>query len=104
MNGSTKVWPRLASCLCIASPAHGQTPAVVATDVPITVGETMQNDASLADVTFVDAATGWAVGDRGVIWHTADAGKTWQLQASGVAANLTFGLLPGSRAWLGRGR
>ena len=35
----------------------------------------MQNDASLADVCFVDRSTGWAVGDRGVIWHTADGGQ-----------------------------
>ena len=36
-------------------------------------------DAELADVCFVDAQRGWAVGDRGVIWHTADGGRRWQL-------------------------
>ena len=38
----------------------------------------------LHDVTFVDAQQGWAVGDRGVIWHTADGGHHWELQTSGV--------------------
>lgn len=70
--------------VAVAEPA-----AVVATDVPVTVGETMQDDASLADVTFVDRQRGWAVGDRGVIWHTSDGGTTWQLQRSGVSCNLT---------------
>src|SRR5688572_22592178 len=49
---------------------------------------TMRQDARLADVCFVDPQTGWAVGDRGVIWHTADGGRTWRLQASGVTARL----------------
>ena len=89
MNGCVKSWSLSLAFLCIARVAGAQPPAVVATDVPVTIGQTMQNDASLADVAFIDATTGWAVGDRGVIWHTADGGKTWQLQASGVAANLT---------------
>ena len=41
----------------------------------------MQNDAKLADVTFVDAPHGWAVGDRGVIWHTDDGGATGRCSA-----------------------
>jgi photosystem II stability/assembly factor-like uncharacterized protein len=46
------------------------------------------NDARLADVSFADSKNGWAVGDRGVIWHTADGGKTWQRQNSGVPCTL----------------
>jgi photosystem II stability/assembly factor-like uncharacterized protein len=45
-------------------------------------------DAELTAVTFVDADRGWAVGDRGVIWHTSDGGRTWKLQRSGVACRL----------------
>jgi photosystem II stability/assembly factor-like uncharacterized protein len=48
----------------------------------------MLEDAELCDVAFVDAQRGWAVGDRGVIWHTADSGRTWQLQPSGVDCRL----------------
>ena len=37
-------------------------------------------DATLRDVDFVDAQYGWAVGDRGTIWHTEDGGRRWVLQ------------------------
>lgn len=37
-------------------------------------------DAVLTAVAFADASNGWAVGHDSVILHTADAGKTWQLQ------------------------
>src|SRR6187401_1060147 len=47
-----------------------------------------QNDAELTSVAFIDADRGWAVGDRGVIWHTADGGNTWKLQNSGVTCRL----------------
>jgi photosystem II stability/assembly factor-like uncharacterized protein len=46
------------------------------------------DDARLNDLCFVDAQHGWAVGDRGVIWHTDDAGQHWQRQPSGVECNL----------------
>jgi photosystem II stability/assembly factor-like uncharacterized protein len=45
-------------------------------------------DAELTAVTFVNADRGWAVGDRGVIWHTGDGGRTWKLQASGITCRL----------------
>lgn len=48
----------------------------------------MLPDAELAAVTFADADRGWAVGDRGVIWHTSDGGRSWKLQASGVTCRL----------------
>ncbi len=50
--------------------------------------EVMRGDARLADVCFVDRLTGWAVGDRGTIWHTDDGGQQWQLQRSGVSCPL----------------
>src|SRR5262249_37562416 len=48
----------------------------------------MRQDAELADVCFIDMQTGWAVGDRGVIWHTTDGGRTWRMQDSRVTARL----------------
>lgn len=48
----------------------------------------MAADASLADVFFVDTKHGWAVGDRGVIWHTPDGGEHWYLQESSVGCRL----------------
>ena len=51
-------------------------------------GDSVRNDAWLYDVCFIDAACGWAVGDRGVIWHTDDGGRNWQLQDSGTSCSL----------------
>ncbi|MGD9634524.1 MAG: YCF48-related protein, partial [Pirellulales bacterium] len=82
------IWLFAAVCCFVAGHAFAQT-AVVVSDRPVTVVETMQNDASLADVAFVDRNNGWAVGDRGVIWHTAGGGATWQRQSSGVTCSLS---------------
>jgi photosystem II stability/assembly factor-like uncharacterized protein len=46
------------------------------------------HDAELTSIVFVDADTGWAVGDRGVIWHTIDGGRHWQRQDSPVRCRL----------------
>ncbi len=59
----------------------------VGQDLPM-ASPAMRNDARLADVCFVDPEQGWAVGDRGTIWHTEDAGQTWNAQPSGVACPL----------------
>ena len=45
-------------------------------------------DAELTAVSFIDADRGWAVGDRGVIWHTSDGGRSWKLQNSAVTCRL----------------
>ena len=42
----------------------------------------------LNKVQFVDANTGWAVGDSGTILHTNNAGAAWIPQASGTNLNL----------------
>ena len=60
----------------------------------------MLPDAELTAVTFLDADRGWAVGDRGVIWHTADGGRSWKLQISGVACRLeAVQLLDANSGW-----
>ena len=38
------------------------------------------DDAELASVFFANPDRGWAVGDRGVIWHTRDGGRNWRVQ------------------------
>lgn len=43
----------------------------------------------IADVFFIDATTGWAVGDAGQILKTSDGGATWSGQRSGVSTRLT---------------
>ncbi len=46
-------------------------------------------DASLRGVFFLDARTGWVVGDRGTLLHTTDGGSTWRTVPSYTACNLT---------------
>ena len=50
--------------------------------------DTFRQDANLFDVCFINAQQGWAVGDRGAIWHTDDGGGNWQLQRSPVSFRL----------------
>lgn len=38
---------------------------------------------------FVDAQTGWAVGEAGTIVHTTDGGDTWTVQKSGTPRNFS---------------
>jgi hypothetical protein len=62
-------------------PSQAQAPDPLASDL-------MRADARLAEVSFVDPLHGWAVGDRGTIWHTDDGGNAWHLQRSGVSCRL----------------
>ena len=71
-----------AAAVVIAALVH---PALAQPDPSPT---TMLRDAELTAVTFVDPDRGWAVGDRGVVWHTSDGGRSWQLQNSGVTCRL----------------
>lgn len=48
----------------------------------------LQQDASLYDVQFVGTRHGWAVGDRGSIWHTDDGGQSWALLPAPTQATL----------------
>jgi photosystem II stability/assembly factor-like uncharacterized protein len=45
-------------------------------------------DAAVRAIQFVDEREGWAVGDDGVIWHSIDAGVSWERQSNGVNASL----------------
>jgi photosystem II stability/assembly factor-like uncharacterized protein len=56
---------------------------------PVRAADTRHyEDATLRSVHFPDEREGWAVGDEGVIWHTIDAGKSWERQPSGTRASL----------------
>ncbi|MEX0937980.1 MAG: YCF48-related protein [Pirellulales bacterium] len=71
---------------------------------PTKIEANMQGDATLWDVDFVDASTGWAVGDRGVIWHTLDGGQTWRRQTSGVSCRLSaVEFIDSQRGWAAGG-
>ena len=75
---------RLMLCLALAYSAVTSK----ATAEPL-VSRAMAQDATLWAIDFVDQQHGWAVGDRGTIWHTADGGNTWAPQRSPVACQLT---------------
>ena len=48
----------------------------------------LQSDARLYDVCFVNAQTGFAVGDHGTIWKTVDGGRNWTLTDTPVDCSL----------------
>lgn len=85
------LWARLGFVPGLAADREGskepRSPTPSATFEPMT-SDTMRSDAALADVWFVDRQQGWAVGDRGAIWHTEDGGRHWTVQDSGVACRL----------------
>jgi photosystem II stability/assembly factor-like uncharacterized protein len=43
----------------------------------------------LHDIQFANASCGWAVGTRGTILHTSDSGENWNVQDSGIEAELS---------------
>ncbi len=56
--------------------------------VPLTPYDEMLADARLNDICFPAGQSGWAVGDRGAIWHTKDGGKQWVLQETPISCPL----------------
>src|SRR3972149_3251110 len=40
------------------------------------------------DITFIDSLNGWLIADRGIIWHSDDGGRSWEIQQSGVNSSL----------------
>jgi photosystem II stability/assembly factor-like uncharacterized protein len=64
----------------------------------------MRADARLNGVCFVSPSVGWAVGDRGSVWHTTDGGRHWTLQRSGVTCPLYSVCFISDRVgWIGGG-
>ena len=63
--------------------------AVDQREAAMAVTHAMRNDAALNDICFTSPQLGWAVGDRGVIWHTDDGGSTWHEQQSNTVCNLS---------------
>ena len=50
--------------------------------------ESLRRDAAIRAIDFVDANSGWAVGERGALWHTDNGGKSWQMQETPVLGDL----------------
>ena len=76
-------------------------PGAVSTPVSSLAGRLSRDDATIRALWFVDAEYGWAVGDRGVIRHTRDGGRTWSEQEAGVRCALyDVFFLDRSRGWI----
>jgi photosystem II stability/assembly factor-like uncharacterized protein len=78
----------LIGCWLVRAAVAESGAELVINNAPHPVAATMVGDAALADVCFVNRSCGWAVGERGVIWHTDDGGGTWREQQSGVTCRL----------------
>ena len=82
-------------CLCALASSTG-----LANDWP----EPFRRDANLNHVHFVDQNVGWAVGDRGAVWHTQDGGQAWELRSCSQSKRLTaVTFLDAERGWLAGG-
>jgi photosystem II stability/assembly factor-like uncharacterized protein len=68
--------------------ADTSAPQAPSSAQPTAITRAFRNDAALNSLSFINQSTGWAVGDRGVIWHTEDAGATWRQQQSPVSSSL----------------
>ncbi|MHB8867063.1 MAG: YCF48-related protein, partial [Pirellulaceae bacterium] len=65
----------------------------------------MLEDAELTSVWFHDSDQGWVVGDRGVILHTEDGGRHWQLQRTPETCRLeAVHFLDANLGWIVGGR
>jgi photosystem II stability/assembly factor-like uncharacterized protein len=64
------------------SGTYGPSKLLATSDGGATWSPKLVVDKSLFDVTFVDAKTGWAVGDYSAIFATTDGGETWSQQAT----------------------
>jgi len=75
--------------LAFAAPANGADPVVALPASPVAAEpRAEQDDATLHAVQLVGSKLGWAVGDRGAVWKTADGGRSWQFQATPVNGSL----------------
>jgi photosystem II stability/assembly factor-like uncharacterized protein len=55
---------------------------------------------SLNSICFTDSLTGWVAGDSGVILHTSDGGKNWNVQNSGTTNDIvSVFFLDRNRGW-----
>ena len=100
-HAGTKQLALLAAVMVAAS--LGDTVSLFAQSEPCP--DELLRDAELSDVFFLDPDRGWAIGDRGVIWHTKDGGRHWLLQASPSTCRLeSVWFLDDRTGWIVGGR
>ncbi len=59
----------------------------------------IKTNGHLRNLDFIDAAHGFAVGDRGLLMATADGGKTWEARKTDLKENLTAIQFIGQSGW-----
>lgn len=74
--------------LVMALAGLGLTPYAAAAQESTAAPRAWLEDAELTEVQFVNPNEGWAVGDRGAVWYTADGGQQWKLQRTPVNCRL----------------
>ncbi|MGI9455829.1 MAG: YCF48-related protein [Aeoliella sp.] len=68
---------------------------------PATLDEVLAADATLHDLSFVNAEKGWVVGDRGVVLATDNGGKHWHKQSVPVDCPLlAVHFVDANRGWI----
>ncbi|QDU54148.1 YCF48-related protein [Aeoliella mucimassa] len=108
MTWTTRIFVSLLAIFTLASPIYAQSLAAQLqsgrsrrANNAQTLDQVLADDATLHDVTFVDAQHGWAVGDRGVILSTDDGGAHWTAQRSGVTCPLlSVSFADDQRGWI----
>lgn len=70
------------------SPIEADSPALQDAAWPAEQWQWQHGAWSISSIHFVNANTGWAVGDAGLILHTQDGGQRWQPQYAGVTQDL----------------
>ncbi len=97
-NGIATGWAKFSCWFCVVVTLHAAF--LNAADWPAEY----LDDADLRGVTFVNGEIGWAVGDRGAVWHTRNGGREWERRpvASSDRLNaVTF--LDADHGWIGGG-
>ena len=81
---STKAWLLLSFVWLVLVAGHNtRTRAQTTIRTDKRAPTPLEDDAHLYDIQFVGSNIGWAVGDRGVIWNTQNAGQSWDLIPTG---------------------
>ena len=78
MGVNSRIFSAIAVLVLTAATATAQPAAELTLDGTAAAIPPQVDDACLHDVQFVGDRLGWAVGDHGAVWHTADGGETWR--------------------------
>ncbi len=97
-------WVIVSACVTHFTRAQSDTRPLPFAAMPAEV-DPLLDDAGLHDVQWMGSRRAWTVGDRGVVWRTADAGESWLLCATPVNGPLySVCFLTDRVGWVAGGR